>query len=63
MRSIPVGSLLPCRGCHQSLSQQVCPFGSMTGTSAGHAVVPEEREPRIAPRSPPRHIRTSALAL
>ncbi len=32
-------------------------------TSAGHAVVPEEREPRIAPRSPPRRIHTSALAL
>jgi hypothetical protein len=26
------------------------------GTSAGHAVVPKEREPRSAPRSPPLHI-------
>ena len=53
---------LPCDS--STRLSQVCPLGlSKKETSTGHVVVPEEREPRMAPRSPPRHIHTSALAL
>ena len=45
---------LPC-GSSTHLSQ-VCPLGLQNlETSAGHAGVPTEREPRSAPRSPPPH--------
>ncbi len=47
---------VPC-GSSISLSS-VCPLGlqkKKLETSAGHAVVPKEREPRNAPRSPPPH--------
>ena len=38
------------------LLASVCPFGpSKHETSSGHAVLPKEREPRHAPRSPPPH--------
>jgi hypothetical protein len=47
---------MPCRSSTPLSS--VCPLGlpKKKETSAGHAGVPQEREPRTAPRSPPHHL-------
>ena len=55
-RSIPVGSLDPCHATRPPALVGVSFWSLTTETSAGHAVVPKEREPRNAPRSPPPHL-------
>jgi hypothetical protein len=60
-QSIPVDSLAPCHAARPSLCRRgLLLVSSPLATSAGHAGVPKEREPRSAPRSPPPH---SALRL
>jgi hypothetical protein len=57
-RSLPVGSLDPCHAARPPLYRRCVLLVSRKKkkTSAGHAVVPKEREPRSAPRSPPPYI-------
>jgi hypothetical protein len=57
-RSFPVGSLDPCHAARPPHSRRWVLLVSpqkKRATSAGHAGVPTEREPRKAPRSPPPH--------